>query len=182
MRDKNIYSLTRALPRMSWSPTNLYNLYQRSLGPSSGSDQTSFRRTFLSLFQQRWRSKRLVRAYHGDHIGEKKFKRWFLPEFIPTPSPSSSGSVGGLRLAGRTLDALDKERKAKEKQEQLARSPVGSLMFVEVERRMDTVLFRSCFAESVYKARQMILHGRVKLNGVKVSLVVCVLIRLIDWG
>lgn len=48
--------------------------------------------------------------------------------------------------------------------------PVGSLMFSEVERRIDTVVFRSCFAESVYEARRLVIHGDVLLNGKKVGL------------
>lgn len=42
-------------------------------------------------------------------------------------------------------------------------------MYTEVERRLDVVIFRSCFADSVYEARRMVLHGAVKLNGVNVS-------------
>jgi ribosomal protein S4 len=34
-------------------------------------------------------------------------------------------------------------------------------MFSEVERRFDTLAFRACFAESLYEARRLILHGDV---------------------
>lgn len=47
-------------------------------------------------------------------------------------------------------------------------APVGSLMFQEVERRIDTIVFRSCFAESIYEARRLVVHGYVRLNGRKV--------------
>lgn len=47
--------------------------------------------------------------------------------------------------------------------------PVGSLMFGEIERRIDTVIFRACFAESIYEARRLVIHGDVMLNGKKVS-------------
>ena len=54
--------------------------------------------------------------------------------------------------------------------EQKGMAPVGSLMFVEVERRLDVFLFRCCFVHSVYEARRLIIHGYVKLNGVKVCI------------
>ena len=47
-------------------------------------------------------------------------------------------------------------------------APVGSLMFSEVERRIDVFIFRCCFAHSVYEARRLVVHGNVKLNGKEV--------------
>ena len=49
-------------------------------------------------------------------------------------------------------------------------APVGSLMFMEVERRIDIFIFRCCFAHSVYEARRLVVHGYVLLNGKKVRL------------
>lgn len=63
---------------------------------------------------------------------------------------------------------VDKEEKLKEEEEKKGLAPVGSLMFMEVERRIDVVIFRSCFAPSVYEARRLVLHGDVLLNGKKV--------------
>lgn len=169
MRGKRIFNTARALPRMSWEPVNLFNLWQRSLGPVSGKDQVTFKKTDLSLFKQRWRSKRLVRAYHGDYIQEKRFKRWWLPELLPdirTRRPNKATEL--LRIANRPKDALKHEEDAKAQDEALARAPVGSLMFQEIERRLDTLVFRACFANSIYKARQLVLHGHVQLNGAKV--------------
>lgn len=68
--------------------------------------------------------------------------------------------------------AVEKDAKARrqeidgEEQEELP--PVGSLMFSEVERRIDAVIFRACLAHSVYEARRMVVHGNVLLNGKKV--------------
>jgi len=155
---------------MSWAAINLYNLYMRSLGNASGPDETTFRRTFLTLFQQRWKAKRLVRGYHGDGIGEKKFKRWYLPELIPDVRPKSSmglavRDIDALRMGNRTKEARLLESAARAADEELASAPVGSLMFVEVEKRIDTIVFRACLATSVYQARHLVLCGRVKLNG-----------------
>ena len=79
-------------------------------------------------------------------------------------------------FSGDNLDLeLYARRKVKEKQQEeeieaKGLAPVGSLMFSEVERRIDTVVFRSCFAHSIYEARRLIIHGDVLLNGKKVCL------------
>lgn len=174
MRYENIYNTSRALPRMSWAGINLYNLWQRSLGPATGPDETTFRRTFLTLFQQRWKAKRLVRGYHGDYIGEKKFKKWYLPELIPDVRPKRPlglglRSIDALKLGGRSKEAARLERAALKQDWDLASAPVGSLMFLEVEKRIDTIVFRACLATSVYQARHLVLAGKVKLNGSTVS-------------
>lgn len=92
------------------------------------------------MFQQKWIAKRLVRAYHGDWIQEEKFKK----EYLPVGLPPIVGNPGEEKV------------------------PLASMMFAEVEKRLDTVVFRCCFADSAYKARQMIVHGKVSLNGKKV--------------
>ncbi|KWU47207.1 alpha-L RNA-binding motif-containing protein [Rhodotorula sp. JG-1b] len=132
----NPTSILKCLPRMSWSPANLYNLYQRTYGPQS--NETRFTKSSFTLFQQKWKAKQLVRAYHGDILIETKFKRHYLPDELP---PIVGTNPGDLPV------------------------PLASLMFAEVEKRIDTVVFRCCFADSIYKARQMVLHGKVQLNG-----------------
>jgi ribosomal protein S4 len=99
------------------------------------------------MFQQKWKAKQLVRGYHGDWIPEQKFKKGYLPNGLPP--------IVGNKSVGE------------------AKVPLASMMFAEVEKRLDTVVFRCCFADSVYKARQMVIHGKVKLNGQKVSSPFC---------
>ena len=193
MRDPNIYNLKRALPRMvhhfifysanatpltgpptqSWTPVNLYNLWRRSLGEVA--KEADFTRTQKSLFQQRWIAKRLIRAYHGDFINEKTFKRWYLPTTLPDVRPRRGLTevyTTQLNKWAKLPKAVDNDAKSRkreidgEDQEELP--PVGSLMFSEVERRIDVVIFRACLAHSVYDARRMVIHGRVLLNGKKV--------------
>lgn len=101
------------------------------------------------MFQQKWIAKRLVRGYHGDWIQEGKFKKDYLPDSLPPIV--GKGTLGEAKV------------------------PLASMMFVEIEKRLDTVVFRCCFADSVYKARQMVVHGKVMLNGRKVR-------RLIRFG
>lgn len=62
----------------------------------------------------------------------------------------------------------NKELKRLEEEGSKGLAPVGSLMFSEVERRIDVVIFRACLAHSVYEARRLVVHGDVLLNGKKV--------------
>ncbi|KIM47121.1 hypothetical protein M413DRAFT_64204 [Hebeloma cylindrosporum] len=171
MRNKNVLNLRRSLPCMSWSPKNLYNLWKRTVGPKS--NELTFKLTTQeTLFQQRWKSKAAVRAYHGDFIPEKSFKRWYLPDNIPDVRPRRAVFSGGDRVdleeyARRKLRARQQERELEGEIGEKGMAPVGSLMFGEVERRLDVFLFRCCFVHSVYEARRLIIHGYVKLNGVK---------------
>ncbi|GAA6028182.1 hypothetical protein JCM8097_006902 [Rhodosporidiobolus ruineniae] len=139
---KNPTHLVKCLPRMSWSPANLFNLYQRTYGPPTA--DTKFTKSSLTMFQQKWKAKQLVRGYHGDYIPEQKFKRQYLPDQLPPI------------VAGPGEDAA-------------AQVPLASLMFGELEKRLDTVIFRCCFASSIYAARAMVVQGHVKLNGLKVN-------------
>ncbi|GAA5948091.1 hypothetical protein JCM3765_007105 [Sporobolomyces pararoseus] len=144
-RAKNPTHIIKCLPRMSWSPANLYNLYQRTYGPPTA--DTKFTKSALTMFQQKWKAKQLVRAYHGDWIPEQKFKKGYLPNGLPPIVAPKSSAVGSS----------------------FEKVPLASMMFAEVEKRLDTVVFRCCLADSVYKARQMVIHGKVKLNGQKVT-------------
>jgi len=170
MRDKSVYHHVRALPRMSWSPHNLYNLWLRTFGRLA--EAGTFTSTRDGLFKQRWQAKRMIRGYHGDFVGETKFKRWYLPPSLPdVRARRRHGSEAPLndnetaKLVGRTKDvAKDEERRAKQEAER-GNTPVGSLFLSELERRLDVVIFRSCMAPSVYHARHIIIRGAVKLNG-----------------
>lgn len=142
----------------SWSPHNLYNLIARSTVPYH-SNETSFRKTALTMYQQRWRSKRFLRGYHGEHIPERRFRRWFLPTDLPRlenlkldgASPASSSSKG-VEISGEE------------------KMPIASLFLRDVERRLDVIVHRCCYARSAREGRAMVVQGKVKLNGVKVRL------------
>ena len=154
----------------SWHPRNLFNLWRRSIGPKV--NDTVWKQTTETLFRQRWASKALLRGYHGDFINEKIFKRWYLPETLPDVRPSqeiksAEPVVANARWANKDLVARRMEKRLEEERSK-GLAPVGSLMFTEVERRIDVVIFRACFAHSVYDARRMVIHGSVLLNGKKV--------------
>jgi len=168
MRDANVYSARKALPRMSWHPRNLYNLWRRTFGQMKS--DTVFTLSSERIYRERWKSKKLIRGYHGDHINEKIFKRWYLPDTLPDVRPQKKilgdDSIDLSSWAGRTRTARkEQQRSAEEDAKGLA--PVGSLMLAEVERRLDVFIFRCCFAHSVYEARRLVIHGDVLLNGKK---------------
>jgi len=143
---------------------------ERARQPYAESRMVTFRQTRSTLFQQRWKSKSLVRGYHGDHINEKVFKRWYLPSILPDVRPKQAvfgDDRNQLEMFARRAHA-EKERKRLQEEEEKGMAPVASLMFSEVERRIDVFLFRCCFAHSVYEARRLVIHGDVLLNGKKV--------------
>ncbi|KAG8906154.1 mitochondrial 37S ribosomal protein nam9 [Tulasnella sp. 403] len=137
-------------------------------------NKTKLQDTADRLFKQRWQSKKLIRAYHCDHIPEKKFVRWWLPERLPDPMARKPRSVDAAE-APRSSDVsatswarptgTAKETESDGTKEALA--PISSLMFAELERRLDVVVFRCCFASSIHAARQLVVHGKVTLNGLK---------------
>ncbi|KAJ7750465.1 hypothetical protein DFH07DRAFT_827894 [Mycena maculata] len=165
MRDRGITRVARALPRMSWAPKNLYNLFQRTVHKKNNKYREITFDTGRTLFQERWASKAVVRAYHGDYINEKIFKQWYLPDYLPDVRPRrkvlGDDNVSLQEFAKRRQK--EKEQEQEEKSKGLA--PIGSLMFAEVERRLDVLIFRCCFAHSVYEARRLVVHGNVLLNG-----------------
>jgi ribosomal protein S4 len=175
MRDANVFAFNRAMPRMSWSPRNLYNLWRRTTPSTDKSADITFTRTSDTLFQQRWRAKAVVRAYHGDFINEKTFKRWYLPSTLPDVRPrqraleDSNASVEAKKDLAFAMrgESVAREERRKEEEEEKGLAPVGSLMFAEVERRIDVFIFRACLAHSVYEARRLVIHGDVMLNGKK---------------
>lgn len=46
--------------------------------------------------------------------------------------------------------------------------PYMSMTYAPTERRLDVAMFRALFASSTRQARQMVVHGGVKVNGKKV--------------
>lgn len=189
MRKARVFSHEKVMPRMSWSVRNLYNTIARSTVPFHAS-QLSFVKTSLTMYQQRWRSKRFLRAYHGDWIPEKRFKRWFLPTELPRFQPPQvpAGSASTLSPGPRRGGAFDNVLKARHSSApspvdepsdsystvtphatsaEMDAMPTASLFMADVERRIDVAVFRCCFARSAYESRALVTKGKVKLNGVK---------------
>ena len=87
--------------------------------------------------------------------------------------------IGGSAGGGSSLlkwalkrDAAEAEAKRRKEEDAKGLAPVGSLMFTEIERRIDVIIFRACLAHSVYEARRLVVHGDVLLNGKKVRRII----------
>lgn len=93
-----------------------------------------------SLFQHMWKAKRDTRGYHDAHITERQWLRMFNPQ-LPTLSVKLDSKGNHPNMA--------------------------SLMYACMERRLDFIVFRSHFASSIWMARQLVVHGKVKVNGKK---------------
>jgi ribosomal protein S4 len=105
-----------------------------------------------TVYQQKWQAKKECRSYHGADITEHQFLRNWTPHLPPIPEVPMQ-------------KAQDGESKDVSKY-----PPITALMFANLERRADFIVFRSHFASSIYQARQLVQQGRVKVNGVQVNL------------
>jgi len=121
-----------------------------------------------TYFQQKWTAKASTRAYHGEQIREKKWKRLFsrnLPAVVPMDFNYLAHHDGSEQGAGRGAGA-----DSQEKGRTPAMTPYMQMTYWPIERRLDSAIFRSLFASSVRQARQFCVHGLVKVNGKKVRL------------
>jgi ribosomal protein S4 len=94
------------------------------------------------LYAQQIASKRVTRKYHGQGLPERVFKSQLY-------SPKFNVVAGGVE--------------GKERQ-------IWGGLYQGVERRLDTIIYRSLFATSIQQARQMVIHGHVQVNGKKVCI------------
>jgi ribosomal protein S4 len=147
--------------RQSWNKHNLYNL-SRLQQPYTAS------RTF---FQQKWTAKAESRAYHGEQIRERQWTRMFsryLPAVVPMNAAELAQDDGSEQGAGRGSGKdvqLIPGEKPRRKQ---PTTPFMSMTYYPTEKRLDTAVFRALFASSARQARQLCVHGYVKVNGKKV--------------
>ncbi len=105
-----------------------------------------------SVYQQQWEAKKLTRSYHVPNITERQFlNRHFSSK---------------IKLQHLPMKEMEKV------------PPVQSLAFAELERRLDVVVFRSHFAESIWDARYLVVKGKVGSVCVSVVDDVCLMLLL----
>jgi ribosomal protein S4 len=150
--------------RASWNKLNLYNVSQLRAQPTA----------FRTFFQQKWTAKRLMRGYHGEQLRERRWTNLYKlagrapPAAVPLGAGYLARYDGSDQAAGRGAGRQDAEG-ASAGGHGLGRiSPYMAHTFWIVERRLDTAIHRAMFASSVRQARQMVIHGHVKVNGEKV--------------
>ncbi|KAH7371151.1 hypothetical protein BKA66DRAFT_470250 [Pyrenochaeta sp. MPI-SDFR-AT-0127] len=149
------HSLKKLNVRQNWSRWSLYALSQLK-APNV---------TTRTYFQQKWTAKASTRAYHGEQIREKKWKRQFsrnLPAVVGMDHRYLARHDGSEQAAGRGAGA-DTQDKARTP----PMTPYMQMAYYPLERRLDTAIFRAMFASSVRQARQFVVHGLVKVNGKK---------------
>lgn len=124
-----------------------------------------------TFYQQKWSSKSVTRAYHGEMIREKQWQRMFtskLDAVIPMDHRYLAEFDGSELAAGRGSGVDVKPGDLDAKRGPLP-VPYMNMTYAPIERRLDMAIFRALFASSARQARQMVVHGHVKVNGHKVG-------------
>ena len=70
----------------------------------------------------------------------------------------------------RTYGLLERQFRHFYEKAQRAQGPTGENLILMLERRLDNVVWRSGLASSRSQARQIILHGHIRVNGRKVNI------------
>lgn len=135
-KTQNLHSLSRGRVRASMNKYNLFNLYKKAPVRYDGK----------TLYQQKWNAKAETRAYHGEHLTEKRWKAIFDPSL-------------------ETVAQLDASLKGSK----VAPTPMTLQTYASLEKRLELAVFRSMFASSVRQAREFILGGSVLVNGVVIK-------------
>lgn len=152
--------------RSKWT---LYNLSRVTTPPAAN-------KTF---FQQKWLAKSMLRSYHNPDVREGTWTRMFdrrLPAVVPMDhrylarydgSEMASGRGSGVEKPQEFQGGRDNGRDRNSVSSGPQKTPYMHMTFHPLERRLDTAIFRALFASSVRQARQMVVHGFVKVNGKK---------------
>lgn len=72
--------------------------------------------------------------------------------------------------AKRIYGILERQFKTYFRKAEKSKGITGEVLLQSLERRLDNVVYRSCFAESRAKARQMVRHHFVNVNGSRVDI------------
>lgn len=151
--------------RQTWNKYNLYNL-MRMRNPRIGTGDVE------TFFQQKWRAKGMLRAYHGEHVVERKWERMFSRRLLGVAEmdPAYMALHDGSELAaGRGSGKDERPAWGDERVSKRVLTPYMQMAFAPMERRLDIAVFRAMFASSARQARQLCVHGKVKVNGKVVS-------------
>ena len=70
----------------------------------------------------------------------------------------------------RTYGLLERQFRSYFEKAERAKGPTGSNLMVMLERRLDNVVYRAGLAGSRAQARQLVLHGHIRVQGQKVNI------------
>ncbi|KAK3688564.1 hypothetical protein B0T22DRAFT_498638 [Podospora appendiculata] len=165
-RMARFHGLKRPRVRQTWNKYNLFNL-------SRGRDPSTTVKTF---FQQKWNAKALTRGYHGEHIKERAWERMFSRRLLSVVDmhPEYMARHDGSEQAAGRGSGLDQDHSVRNtvtvrNGHSTAPTPYMQMTFAPMERRLDVAVFRALFASSARQARQFVVHGAVKVNGMKMN-------------
>ncbi|KAI5866559.1 alpha-L RNA-binding motif-containing protein [Durotheca rogersii] len=163
MRPRRFHGLKRPKLRQTWNKYNLYNIHRFASPDISSSPNDHF-----TFFQKKWKAKGMLRAYHGEHVVERKWVRMFDRRLLGVANmdaKSMAESDGSDLAAGR---GSGKEARPNWDLTNIPKrtiTPYMQMAFAPMERRLDIAVFRAMFASSARQARQFCVHGAVKVNG-----------------
>ncbi|KAK8119547.1 mitochondrial 37S ribosomal protein uS4m [Apiospora kogelbergensis] len=158
---RRLHVLRRPKLRQSWSKYNLYNLWRQRDPKIGNADHETF-------FQQKWKAKGLLRAYHGEHIKERDWERMFSRRLLSVANmnPRYMAENDGSEMAAGRGSGKDTERNwDADVVKPSVITPYMNMTFAPMERRLDIAIFRAMFASSARQARHFVVHGKVKVNG-----------------
>ena len=96
--------------------------------------------------------------------------------------PGQHGQARRAKIAGyglqlrekqkvkRTYGLLERQFRTYVEKAGRAKGPTGENLIVMLERRLDNAVWRAGFASSRAQARQLVLHGHVRISGKKVNI------------
>src|ERR1700688_3561905 len=99
-------------------------------------------------------------------------------DFVPGPhGQSRRPKVAGYGLqlrekqkVKRTYGLLERQFRNYFEKAERSKGPTGENLIITLERRLDNVVWRAGLASSRSQARQLVLHGHVRINGKKVNI------------
>ncbi len=103
-------------------------------------------------------------------------------EYAPGQHGGKKGGRGRAKMSNYAMQLREKQKAKRiygmlEKQfrnyferAEKTKGVTGEVLLESLERRLDNVVFRACFADSRAKARQTVRHRFVKINGKKVDI------------
>ncbi|KAI1382033.1 alpha-L RNA-binding motif-containing protein [Hypoxylon crocopeplum] len=161
MKPKRYHGLKRPKLRQSWNKYNLYNIAHLPNPNIGATDKHTF-------FQQKWKAKGILRAYHGEHVVERKWTRMFSRRLLSVADMDTKylAEYDGSELAaGRGSGKDEPPNWSDARVPKRILTPYMQMTFAPMERRLDIAVFRAMFASSTRQARQFCVHGAVRVNG-----------------
>jgi small subunit ribosomal protein S4 len=97
-------------------------------------------------------------------------KRNFVPGQHGQSRRAKVAGYGLQQKVKRTYGLLERQFRNYFEKAVRSKGPTGEILIITLERRLDNVVWRAGLASSRSQARQLVLHGHVRVNGKKVNI------------